>query len=699
MLLYELLTGSTPLERERCSHGVFLESLRLVREEEPPRPSTRLSTSRELVTIAANRRLEPKKLSGLIRGELDWIVMKCLEKDRSRRYETASGLANDLQHYFADEPVQAYPPSASYRFRKFTRRHKRAIVLATLGCLMLLITVSSVAWTIGWAARDRAALRARLAGQAEVVLSEAEIREHEQSWPEALDAARRASVLAAEADDAELCLRVNNLLAELKMVQELESIRLQVSEMKHDHFDYAAADRSYAAVFRKFGLDVEQLSTEEGAERIRSRPGIALPLTASMDHWAMCRGRAQGWENIGTLTMMAQAADPDSLRRQMRAALLQQDWKNLNSLADTQDTAYLPPSSLILLSSALRAGGHFRISLEVLRKGQREYPADFWLNFHLAHASANAKPPRLDDAVSFYRAALAARPNNDAVYNNLGNALSQKGDLDEAIACHRKAISHHPENAMSHYNLGVRLQLKGERDEAIAAYREAIRIEPNYSQAYHNLGAELQDRGETDEAIDCYRKAIQLDPTSASGHYNLALVLKSKGRLDEAITSYRTALEFQQDFAACHNNLGVALDAKGNSKEAIASYRKAIFYKPSLISAHNNLGAALKDKGELSDSIACYRQALRLKKDSAIAQAGLPAALNLLACAWWHARMRIRRTFGRRRRWPKRLWSECPSRAATGTRLAWCSTAPAIGRKRLSLWKNRERYQAVIRRA
>src|SRR5438045_6711246 len=111
VLLYELLTGTTPLERKRFQAVAFLEVLRLIREEESPKPSTRLSTTEGLLAIAANRGLEPKKLSGLVRGELDWIVMKTLEKDRNRRYDTASGLAQDVQRYLHDEAVQACPPS------------------------------------------------------------------------------------------------------------------------------------------------------------------------------------------------------------------------------------------------------------------------------------------------------------------------------------------------------------------------------------------------------------------------------------------------------------------------------------------------------------------------------------------------------------------------------------------------------------
>jgi serine/threonine protein kinase len=141
VLLYELMTGTTPLERKRFKEVAYLEVLRLIREEEPPRPSTRLSTAEGLPAIAANRSLEPKKLSGLVRGELDWIVMKCLDKDRNRRYETANSLAADLRRYLADEPVQACPPSLWYRFRKFERRHKGAMAAALLGAGLLVAAV------------------------------------------------------------------------------------------------------------------------------------------------------------------------------------------------------------------------------------------------------------------------------------------------------------------------------------------------------------------------------------------------------------------------------------------------------------------------------------------------------------------------------------------------------------------------------
>jgi serine/threonine protein kinase len=139
VLLYELLTGTTPLTKERIEQAAMSEVLRLIREEEAPRPSTRLSDSKEtLASISSRRKLEPARLTKELRGELDWIVMKCLDKDRSRRYETASSLAQDIERYLHDDPVEAGPPSAQYRLRKFLRRNRRPMIAATLVLLALL---------------------------------------------------------------------------------------------------------------------------------------------------------------------------------------------------------------------------------------------------------------------------------------------------------------------------------------------------------------------------------------------------------------------------------------------------------------------------------------------------------------------------------------------------------------------------------
>lgn len=145
VLLYVLLTGSTPFGQQRLQEAAFDEMLRIIREEEPPKPSTRLSSSAALPSIAAERASEPLKLSRQIRGELDWIVMKALEKDRTRRYASANELALDIDRYLASEPVEAVPPSAAYRLRKLASRHKAVIAgAAVVAAALVLGTTLSI---------------------------------------------------------------------------------------------------------------------------------------------------------------------------------------------------------------------------------------------------------------------------------------------------------------------------------------------------------------------------------------------------------------------------------------------------------------------------------------------------------------------------------------------------------------------------
>lgn len=175
VLLYELLTGTTPFDKDRLHSASFDQLRHIIREEEPPRPSTRLSTlsADQVQTVADRHRAEARQLTQSIRGDLDWIVMKAMEKDRTRRYATANGLARDVERYLNDEPVEACPPSRVYRFRKYLRRHK--LVIATLTIVMgAVLTGSSVAcWQAIRATSERnRAVAAEKAAAAEAARSE-----------------------------------------------------------------------------------------------------------------------------------------------------------------------------------------------------------------------------------------------------------------------------------------------------------------------------------------------------------------------------------------------------------------------------------------------------------------------------------------------------------------------------------------------
>jgi eukaryotic-like serine/threonine-protein kinase len=167
VLLYELLTGTTPFNKERFKELGYDEMRRIIREEEPPRPSTRLSTlGQAATTLSTQRKSDPKRLSRLFRRELDWVVMKAIEKDRNRRYETASALAADVQRYLNDETVHACPPSAWYRLRKFARRNKRPLASAALLGVVLVVAVGAVFTSALWAAEQaKARLGAEVASK------------------------------------------------------------------------------------------------------------------------------------------------------------------------------------------------------------------------------------------------------------------------------------------------------------------------------------------------------------------------------------------------------------------------------------------------------------------------------------------------------------------------------------------------------
>ena len=196
VILYELLTGTTPITRETIKKAAIDEMLRLIREQEAPTPSSRLSSSDAAPSTAANRQTEPQKLGRFIKGELDWIVLKALSKDRDRRYETANGFAKDIERFLNHEPVLAGPPTASYRLRKFIRRNRGPVIAASL--VLLALVAGVIGTTIGFVRASRAAeqeRQARLEADAERQKAELERQKAE--------AAAEKERLAKEAETRE----------------------------------------------------------------------------------------------------------------------------------------------------------------------------------------------------------------------------------------------------------------------------------------------------------------------------------------------------------------------------------------------------------------------------------------------------------------------------------------------------------------
>ncbi len=265
VLLYELLAGITPFDRQRFKKAGQDEIRRIIREEEPPRPSTRLSTTDELPSIAANRNLEPRKLTGLLRGELDWIVMKCLEKDRNRRYETANGLALDLQRYLHDEPVQAGPPGTGYRLRKFLRRNQAAVLM--VGLLVGLLFAAVVGTTIGLvralAAEQLASERLLEVQDAQEVTTEA-LAQTQQANVQTQQALKESE--AAKAREQSQRQQAEKSRDEAELAKKQQEIQRQQAE--------AERDAKARALRRAEGL---YLMSQSSAQ-VPVNPGLALVL-------------------------------------------------------------------------------------------------------------------------------------------------------------------------------------------------------------------------------------------------------------------------------------------------------------------------------------------------------------------------------------------------------------------------------------
>src|SRR5262249_14217389 len=240
VLLYELLTGTTPLEKTRFKQAAWDEIRRIIREEEPPRPSARLSSTNTLPSLAACRQTEPLTLTRQVRGELDWIVMKALAKERERRYETASSLVEDIERFLNREPVQAAPPGAGYRIRKFVERNRGQVIAALLVLIALLAGIAGTTAGLIRAEQQRKSAEANEKKANEAADAERRAREREETQrrkaeeiaeklktSENLAQSRLAELVEAQHRETEA--RINLLLPDASLSEEqVEYLRSQV---------------------------------------------------------------------------------------------------------------------------------------------------------------------------------------------------------------------------------------------------------------------------------------------------------------------------------------------------------------------------------------------------------------------------------------------------------------------------------------
>jgi tetratricopeptide (TPR) repeat protein/serine/threonine protein kinase len=607
VLLYELLAGSPPFTRKELEKAGMLEMLRVIREQEPSKPSTKLSSSDALPTLSANRGTEPAKLTRLVRGELDWIVMKALEKDRNRRYETANGFAMDVQRYLADEPVLACPPSVGYRLRKFARRNKAVLVTAAL----ILIAITVVAGSVGWIINDRQAQQRMTEREVENAVVEAERLQGEARWAEALSWLSRAEgVLAHGAGNDDLRQRVQSLRADLEMVAALEEIRLKTEEDLRVVFQ--SKDPAYEKVCREYGIDVMALDAAEAAKRIQAR-SIHDHLTDALYDWLISASQTQKIDHLWTVLGLA---DPDEWRNALRTAVWRGDFAAQRQLAAQPEFARLRPYTAAFLGRQFHNRGETAKALELFLAVQQRHPDDYWINHTLGWCYATMQPPRLDQAIRFKTATVALRPRSSAARVNLGVTLWESGAHDEAIACYRKAIELNPKNFDAHNNLGNTFSERGKFEAALDCYRKAIGLNPEYAIAHYNIGNLFARQGKLDDAVAWYRKSIAFEPHYVSAHNNLGATLYRQGKLEEAIAACQKAIKLDPNHASAHDNLGWALQSQGKLEEAVACWRKAIELEPSpklKAGRYFQIGKALEfTKGKLGEAIACFEKAIEL---------------------------------------------------------------------------------------
>jgi tetratricopeptide (TPR) repeat protein len=403
---------------------------------------------------------------------------------------------------------------------------------------------------------------------------------------------------------------------DLALVDRLDAARLKASEWVEGHLDNASAIREYAAAFREAGIGVETEAAQVVAARIRES-AVRYQLVEAVDDWALRVDKEEPARRAWLLAV-ARAADPDPWRDRFRDAAVWQDRSALERLAREAKVNELSPQVLDSLGTLLVKGDADAVPL--LTAAQRRYPSDFWLNYQLGQVLYKAK--RWDDAIGYYRAALALRPTASVVYNCLGVQLWHKGRLDEAIAEYQKAIELDAKNSLAHFNLGVVLSQKGRPDEAVSEWKKAIEIEPKHISAHNSLGMALANKGRWDEAVVLWKKAIEFEhdfalspyrPHLAWPHINLSHALARKGRVDEAIAECKKALELDPKLTAAHNGLGAILcDFKRDFDGAIACFRRAIELDPKNAIAQGNLGIALENKGLLDEAIAEWKKALEL---------------------------------------------------------------------------------------
>jgi tetratricopeptide (TPR) repeat protein len=539
-------------------------------------------------------------------AELIALARDCLAPERERRPRDAGAVVERLATYLAEVQerlrraevekgaAQARAEEAQATARAERRARRLTVGLAAAVLALVLLAAGGVVWLQRQAEDRRRGVAA--------ALEKADLLQRQARWAEARAVLEQAESRLGEGEPAELHRRLDQARRDLDLVARFDAIRLKRATIVGGKFDDATADGDYAAAFRKAGLGAVGDDPGEVAARVRGS-GVRAELVAALDDWA-----ANLWPpgpRLSWVLAVARGADPDPWRDRVRDPRVWNNKRRLARLAKAARVREVPPRFAGLVGMRLQWLGGDAEAL--LRAAQGRRPGDFWVNFYLGHALFLKQS---GEAVGYYRAALALRPGNPVVLNNLGNALSAQGKRAEAVREYRRAIALNPKFAPAFTNLGNALYGKQELHGAIAAHKKAIALDPKRAVPYNNLGNALKAQGDRASAIAAYKMAITLDPSYAMPHYNLGNTLFASQDFEGAVAEYQQAIALDPRYAPAHNNLGHALKAKQDLIGAIAAYKQALTLAPNYVVAYNNLGNALKSMGDMAGAIAAHKKAI-----------------------------------------------------------------------------------------
>lgn len=461
-ILYATLTGRPPFPSE----GGVVTLLQVI-QAEPVRPSL----------------LNPR-----VPRDLETICLKCLSKDPTRRYVTASALALDLQRFLRGEPIFARPVGRFERARKWMRRRPAHATIAAGTVLAVVSLVGAGVWLgIKRAAIERAATEDLLDVDRAAAVA---------NWSEARTALERARARLADGGSAELLARVEQGARELALVETFQAIRMRRSGVPYetrDRADNSEADSAYEEAFRELGLvDVPARPREVAAQIRTSR--IRAALVSALDTWATCVTGDDARRDA--LLEVVRLADPDPTgwRDRVRDPA---NWKDKQALVELASAAPVSKESvmlLLLLAEHVTVAGADEVPF--LEKIQQQYPGDYWSNFTLGLRLSEHAP---EPASRYFQAALAVQPDSYNARHGLGFSLFMSGLLEEASAELRHAIAIDA-RASAHESLGEMLSAMRKTDDAIASFRESLRLDPSRTQTRGTLAKALITCGRFDEA-------------------------------------------------------------------------------------------------------------------------------------------------------------------------------------------------------